>query len=61
MNPKNKEQNIIYKMIKLFYDFLYEFTLTQNPIANVEKYIEGMNKGTKDKLFFFNNGTLLNE
>ena len=61
-------------MIKRFYDFLYEFTLTQNPITNIEKYIEGMNKGMKDKLFFFNkiqintlvdfgcaDGTLLNE
>lgn len=69
-------KNIIYKMKKInnFKDFLYEFTLTSTPIANVEAYINGMNKGIQDKLFFLNkiniktlvdfgcaDGTLLNE
>lgn len=62
------------KKINNYKDFLYEFTLTSTPIANVEAYISGMNKGIQDKLFFLNkiniktlvdfgcaDGTLLNE
>ena len=41
------------KKINNYKDFLYEFTLTSTPIANVEAYISGMNKGIQDKLFFF--------
>lgn len=40
------------KKIKKYIDFLYEFNLTTNPIINVQNYINGMNKGIKDKLFF---------
>lgn len=69
-------KNTIYKMKKInsYKDFLYEFTLTSTPIANVDAYINGMNKGIQDKLFFLNkikiktlvdfgcaDGTLLNE
>ena len=42
------------KKIKLFEDFLLEFKLTTNPISDISEYIEKMNKGLADKLFFFN-------
>ena len=42
------------KRIKLFEDFLLEFKLTTNPISDISEYIEKMNKGLADKLFFFN-------
>lgn len=40
--------------MKNFNDFLYEFTLSFNPISNIDDYISNMNKGLKDKLFFLN-------
>lgn len=42
------------KKINNFRDFLYEFTLTENPISNIDDYIKNMNKGLTDKLFFLN-------
>lgn len=38
--------------MKKYIDFIYEFNLTTNPIVNVQNYINGMNKGIEDKLFF---------
>lgn len=40
--------------IKDFSDFLYEFKLSNTPISNLDEYINGMNKGLQDKLFFLN-------
>jgi trans-aconitate methyltransferase len=53
---------------------IYEFKLSNNPIPNINIYIDNMNKGLNDKLFFINkvnidtlvdfgcaDGTLLNE
>lgn len=40
--------------LKYFKDFLYEFNLSTNPISDIHDYIDNMNKGLKDKLFFFN-------
>lgn len=39
-------------MIKKYFDFIYEFTLTQKPIADTNRYLEEMQKGLLDKLFF---------
>ena len=40
--------------LKYFDEFLYEFNLTSNPIKDIHDYINNMNKGLTDKLFFFN-------
>jgi hypothetical protein len=41
-------------VITKYTDFLYEYSLSNKPIADTIKYLEAMKKGLSDKLFFLN-------